>query len=71
MGLQQERTMSQNLSKMSYCLYCVKHIKFYRSKIFTFLSPFLRDQKFSLLHYLRYWRYPFEQERTNLMLRLG
>ena len=33
--------------------------------IFTFLSPFLRDQKFSLLHSLRYWRFPFVQERTD------
>ena len=55
----------ENLSKLSYCLRHVKHIKFYRSKfpksIFTFLSPFLSDQKFSL----RYWRFPFVQERTN------
>jgi len=32
-GLEQERTISQNLSKMSYWLYPVEHLKLYMSKI--------------------------------------
>jgi len=33
--------------------------------LFSHFILILRDQKFSLLHYVRYWLFPFEQERTN------
>ena len=67
-GLEQERTISQILSKMSYWLHLDEHLKLYLRKIpwskSAPFTPILSVQKLSLLHQIGYRRFPLEQERT-------